>query len=172
VYGYLVPDSRDYAQPTVTADHDWLHLEARYNYEALNTGSLWAGYNFSGGDKLQWEITPMLGGVFGELNGIAPGYSGSLNWWKLGLYSEGEYVVVPGNSSENYFYTWSELTLAPLEWLQVGMATQRTRLYQTGREIQRGFLVRLSYKAATLTTYVFNPAESQPTVVVAFSVDF
>ena len=27
---YIVPDGRDYAQPTITADHDWLHLEARY----------------------------------------------------------------------------------------------------------------------------------------------
>jgi hypothetical protein len=34
----------------------------------------------------------MLGGVFGKTNGIAPGYSGTLDWWKLRLYSEGEYV--------------------------------------------------------------------------------
>src|ERR1017187_4226457 len=89
VMGCLVPDGRDYAQPTITADRDWLHLEARYNYEALETGSTWLGYNFSGGKKLQWEVTPMLGGVFGDLTGVAPGYEGTLNWWKLGLYSEG-----------------------------------------------------------------------------------
>jgi hypothetical protein len=29
----------------------------------------------------------MLGGVFGDTTGIAPGYKGSLNWWKLELYS-------------------------------------------------------------------------------------
>ena len=60
---YLVPDSRDYVQPTITADRDWLHLEARYNYEDLDTGSAWVGYNFGGGEKLAWEFTPMLGGV-------------------------------------------------------------------------------------------------------------
>ena len=38
VYQYLVPDDRDYAQPTVTFDREWLHLEARYNYEDLHTG--------------------------------------------------------------------------------------------------------------------------------------
>jgi hypothetical protein len=32
VMGYVVPDSRDYVQPTITADRAWLHLEARYNY--------------------------------------------------------------------------------------------------------------------------------------------
>ena len=60
VYTYHVPDDTDYAQPTLTADHGWLHLEARYNYEALDTGSAWIGYNFSGGETLAWEFTPML----------------------------------------------------------------------------------------------------------------
>ena len=96
-------------QPTVTFDRDWLHLEARYNYENLDTGSAWVGYNFSGGEKLAWEFTPMLGGVFGNTTGIAPGYKGSLSWWKLELYSEGEYVFDTGDSSESFFYTWSEL---------------------------------------------------------------
>src|SRR5689334_14860242 len=65
LYAYFVPDAREYVQPTITADRGWLHLEARYNYENLETGSTWIGYNFGGGDKLAWEFTPMLGGVFG-----------------------------------------------------------------------------------------------------------
>jgi hypothetical protein len=38
-HGYIVPDGRDYVQPTLTADHGRLHLEARYDYEELDTGS-------------------------------------------------------------------------------------------------------------------------------------
>ena len=34
-YTYLLPDSENYANPNFTADHGGLHLEARYNYEAL-----------------------------------------------------------------------------------------------------------------------------------------
>ncbi|HSU54931.1 MAG TPA: hypothetical protein VLT36_12810, partial [Candidatus Dormibacteraeota bacterium] len=90
INGYIVPDSRDYVQPTITADRDWLHVEARYNYEALDTGSAWLGYNFSGGSNWLWELTPMVGGVFGHTAGVGPGYKGSLSWWKLELYSEGE----------------------------------------------------------------------------------
>ena len=141
VYTYIVPDDRDYVQPTFTADRGWLHLEARYNYEALETGSAWVGYNFSGGEKLAWEFTPMLGGVFGDTTGIAPGYKGSLSWWKLELYSEGEYVFDTGDSSDSFFYNWSELTLAPVDWFRFGLVTQRTRVYQTDRDIQRGLLV-------------------------------
>ena len=32
---YLVRNDREYVNPTFTADRNWLHLEARYNYEAL-----------------------------------------------------------------------------------------------------------------------------------------
>src|SRR5262249_53445826 len=81
IYGYLVPDSRDYVHPTITASYGRLHLEARYNYEDLDTGSAWVGYKFSAGEKLAWEFTPMLGGVFGHTTGIAPGYKGSVSWW-------------------------------------------------------------------------------------------
>jgi hypothetical protein len=88
-YTYFVPDDREYVQPTLHGGPRWLHLEARYNYEALATGSAWVGYNFSGGEELSWEFTPMLGGVFGDTTGIAPGYKGSLSRWKLEFYSEG-----------------------------------------------------------------------------------
>jgi hypothetical protein len=171
-YAYFVPDSREYVQPTFTADRDWLHLEARYNYENLETGSAWIGYNFGGGKKLTWELTPMLGGVFGNTTGIAPGYKGSLSWWKLELYSEGEYVIDTGHSSLSFFYNWSELTLAPVEWFRFGLVTQRTRAYQTDRDIQRGVLAGFSYKKLDLTAYVFNPDESRPTVVVAAGLSF
>ena len=67
-------------QPTVTADRGRLHLEARYNYEDLDTGSVWAGYNLKGGGDLAWELTPMVGGIFGATRGVAPGYRGSLGW--------------------------------------------------------------------------------------------
>ena len=66
---YIVPDSQEIVQPTFTADQGWIHLETRYNYENLDTGSIWIGYNFAVGDKLALEATPMLGGVFGETTG-------------------------------------------------------------------------------------------------------
>ena len=49
--------------PRTTTGSIW---RARYNYENLETGSVWVGYNLSGGEKLEWELTPMLGGVFGN----------------------------------------------------------------------------------------------------------
>jgi hypothetical protein len=168
---YIVPDDREYVQPTITADHGWLHLEVRYNYEGLKTGSAWIGYNFSIGEKVSLEFTPMLGAVFGETKGIAPGYKYTLSWWKLELYSEGEYVFDTDNSSDRFFYTWSELSLAPVEWFRFGVVIQRTKLYQTDFDIQRGLLIGFSHKDLSFTTYVFN-LDDKPTVVLGVSVDF
>ena len=171
-YTYFVPDDGNYAQPTFTADRDWLHLEARYNYEALDTASAWVGYNFGGGETVTWELTPMFGAVFGATDGIAPGYKASLGWRKLELYSEGEYVVDTGDSSDSFFYNWSELTLAPVESFRFGLVTQRTRAYQTDRDIQRGLVAGFSFKRLDLTGYVFNPDDEKPTFVLAVAVTF
>ena len=172
VFGYFVPEDRNYAQPSFTADRGWLHLEARYNYEDQETGSAWFGYNFAGGDAVWWELTPMVGAVFGNTAGIAPGYRGAIGWWKLDFASEGEYVFDAGESSDSFFYNWSELAVTPIDWLRLGMATQRTRAYQSEREIQRGFLVGTSFKTVDATLYVFNPDDAKPTVVVAVAVGF
>ena len=91
-----------YASPTFTADRTWLHLEARYNYENLRTGSLWFGRNFSVGKNLVFAITPMIGGVFGRTNGIAPGCEASLAYKKLELSVSNEYVFDTSSKSGNF----------------------------------------------------------------------
>jgi hypothetical protein len=86
-----------------------------------------------------------------------------MGWTKLELYSEGEYVVDTGDSSDSFFYNWSELTLAPVESFRFGLVTQRTRAYQTDRDIQRGLVAGFSFKRLDLTGYVFNPDDEKPT---------
>jgi len=171
-YTYFVRDGDDYVQPTINADRGWLHLEARYQYENLDTGSAWIGYNFSGGKKLEWEFTPMVGGVFGDTSGVAPGYKGSLSWWKLELYSEGEYVFDSEVHSDSFFYTWSEFSLRPVDWFRFGYVVQRTRAYKSDVDTQRGILVGFTYKKIDLGAYVFNLEESKPTLVMSFAVNF
>jgi hypothetical protein len=168
----FIPDGREYVQPTITADRGVLHLEARYNYEALETGSVWVGYNFSGGDKLSWELTPMLGGVFGNTTGFAPGYEGTLSWWKLELYSEGEVVFDAGDTDDSFFYNWSELSLWPVESFRFGLVTQRTRAYQNNRDVQRGLLLGVSLHRVDLTAYLMNPDDDNPTFMLTGGLNF
>ena len=171
-YTYILPDESNYLQPTLTADRGRLHLEARFNYEARDSGSLWAGVNFSGGDALSWELTPMVGAVFGDTSGVAPGYRGAIAWRALEFYSEGEALIDAGDSADSYFYNWSELTLAPVDWLRFGLVTQRTRAYQSDRDVQHGLLAGVSIRTLDVTAYLFNPDDSKSTLVLAFAVSF
>ena len=170
--GNFVPGTRDYAQPTFTADHAWLHLEARYNYEDIDTASAWIGYNFSIGNNVTFDFTPMLGGVFGDTTGVAPGCELTLRYWKVELYNANELVFDTGDSSESFFYTWSQLTLSPADWCQIGFVIQRTQAYESDRDLQRGFLIGFSYKTLNLTTCVFNPDKSRPNMVVSLQFNF
>jgi len=171
-YGYIIPDDQSYFSPTFRADRKWVHLEARYNYEDRKTGSLWLGYNVSFGQKLVLEATPMVGGIFGNTTGVAPGYLFTVSYKKVSLYSEGEFVFDTKNSGGNFFYNWNELTYSPTDWLRVGLASQRTRAYQTPLDVQRGFFAGFSYKKMDFTTYVFNAGWADPTVVLAMGFKF
>ena len=169
---YIVPDAPDYVCPVFTADRDWMHLEARYNYEAMDTASLWLGYNFSFGEKWEFEVTPMLGGIFGDTHGIAPGYRFSLSRGRFELYSEGELVFDTHSSSDSFFYTWSELTWSPDGKFRIGLAGQRTRAYQTDLDIQRGILAGYTWKSLDFTACVLNPDKDEPTLVFTMGVEF
>ena len=172
VDGYIIPDGTSYVDPVFTADHNWLHLEARYNYENLHTGSLWVGYNFSWGKKVQFSLTPMIGGIFGRSNGIAPGGEASLTYKRIQASISNEYVFDTDSKSRNFYYTWPQLTYSPVGWLHVGAVAQRTKVYHTPLDTQRGFLVGVSHKNWDFTTYVFNPGASGTIVVLEAGVSF
>ncbi len=169
-YAFFVPDSRSYVNPNVAVDRGGLHLEARYNYEAIEAGSVWVGWGLGFGEELAFRLTPMLGGVFGSTSGFAPGWLLSLEYKAVSLSSQGEWLVDTSSSSGDFLYSWSELSWAPLEWLRAGLAIQRTRTYDTGLEIQRGFLVGFTYRDVELAAYVFNLGWQSPTVVVAVAI--
>jgi hypothetical protein len=133
---------------------------------------LWLGYNLTVGKKIVLDATPLIGGVFGETNGIASGLEFTITYKKLQLYSANEYVFDTTTKSGNFFYTWTQLTYSPLEWFNFGYVVQRTRAYQTPLEIQRGLLVCFTYKRVDFTTQVFNIGEADPTTVLSLGYRF
>ena len=64
-YPTVVRGGQNYTSGIATADRGPLHLEARVNYESIGARSAFIGWNFSGGDTLTWELTPLLGGAWG-----------------------------------------------------------------------------------------------------------
>lgn len=168
---YFLPDEF-ILLPVFRADKNKLHLEARYNYEDLETFSGWVGYNFSGGNKVEYFITPMIGGVVGLSNGIAPGLEFTFTYKKFELYSEAEYLIDPSNNENNFTYVWTDFTYSAKDWLWFGISGQRTRLYQTDLDIQRGLLIGGALKNWELTGYLYNLGFDDPFVLVTLSFNF
>lgn len=166
---YVVPQEPAYLQPTLSVDHGGLHLEGRYNYEGRETGSAWVGWNFSFGEDLRLGLTPMVGGVFGRTNGVATGLTITLDWGPLALWSQSEYVFDLADSSNDYFYVWSELSVTGPEWLRVGLVLQRTKVFETSTQVQGGPLVGVSFWKLSATAYLFAPGQPDQFVVVALA---
>jgi hypothetical protein len=156
--------------PLYTVDKGWLHLEARYNYEDMNTFSAWFGYNFSGGNKFHYTITPMIGGIVGNTNGIAPGLELDFQFYGFEFSSQSEYVLDFNDKENFYFYNWTDFTYSPIEWLWFGLSLQRTRLYQTNLELQPGILLGGGYRWFGLTGYLFNLGFDDPYLALSLSI--
>ena len=155
---YALPDQSDFLLAVAIAERGPLHLEARYNYEALDAGSIFVGWKFSGGEALTYELTPIIGAVFGAAQGIAPGFEASVAYGITDFYTEAEHVYDTGVKEDSFTYAWSELGLSPLEWLRFGLVGQRTRVYNSARDIQQGgFAQIITPGKVTLGLYVFNP---------------
>jgi hypothetical protein len=172
ITGYLAPDDQNYGTPEFAADRKRMHLEARYNYEDLRTGSLWAGYSFTVGHRVELDVTPMVGAVFGRTNGLAPGYEMALTYKNMELSSEGELLIDIKNSQNDFFYSWNELVYSPTEWFHAGLVSQTTQAYQTTLDIQRGLSAGFAHHHLDFTTYVFNLGWTDPTVVLELDYRF
>jgi hypothetical protein len=172
-YYYFFPGSENNTLTLIGyLDYKSLHLEPRYNYEEQNTGSVFAGWKFEAEGKVSFAATPMIGVVFGSLKGFAPGLELELSYKAFDLYSESEYVIDQAGSEFNFFYTWTELGYSPVESFRTGISAQRTRLYETGLDIQRGIFAEYSFWKLTAGVYYFNPFSTDNFVIASFSIDF
>lgn len=155
--GYAFEGGDKLLLPVFKADREWLHLEARYNYEDIQTFSGWVGYNWESSlSKIDFVITPMVGGATGNTKGFIAGVEASFQWGKFELYTETEHLWDVAGSEYNFFYTWTDLSYSPKEWWWVGLSAQRTRLYETDLGLQRGIFAGLAAGSWSFTGYVYN----------------
>jgi len=170
--GYLFPGEGDFLLGIGTADKGALHLEARWNYEDRDTGSVLAGWNFSGGETFEWAVTPLAGVAAGDTDAVLGGVELSLAWKQLDYYLEGEAAYDLHDSSDNFVYGWSELGWMPVDWLRVGLVGQRTRVVDTGLDVQRGLMAQGIVGRFTFGADWFNPGSDDEFVVAIFEVSF
>jgi hypothetical protein len=169
---YALRDEPDFSIVVAAVNYGPFRIEARHNYEARHATSVFAGWKFAGGDGWEWEVTPIAGVLGGAERGGIVGVEGSGAHGPFDVYVEAEYVNSHTSSADSYFYAWTEAAWRPVEWLRIGIVGQRTRVVQTDRDIQRGPFAQVSYKAATLGVYAFNPDASSRYTVVSLALAF
>jgi hypothetical protein len=169
---YAMRDQPDFGVGVAFVNRGPLHLEARYNYEVRDAGSLFLGWKFSGGDVVSFEITPIIGALVGAARGAVPGIEASVAYGSLDAYIEAEYVHDTKHPDDSYYYAWSELGWKPVEWLRLGLVGQRTRVVQTGRDLQRGLFAQFIFDRTTLSVYAFNPDSGSRYAILALGVQF
>ena len=136
------------------------YAEARYNYEELNTGSVYAGRSFEKGRKIKYMVTPMAGIVFGQYNGLSAAANTSADYRRFNFSCQLQYTVNTKNRKENFYYNWSELSYSFFEKLYGGISLQQTLLYKTRLETTAGLLIGYSSGKITIPVYLFSPAKA------------
>jgi hypothetical protein len=171
-YYYIFPHEKNTITLMGYADYKAFHSEIRYNYEDLQTVSVFGGYRFTGGHQFTFELTPVLGFAFGNTNGIIPGFLVDLNWKKFDFYSESEYVIDFEGKENYYFYTWSELGITPFNNFRTGISANRTKLFHSALDFQRGIFAEYSLGKFTGGVHYFNPFSSDSYVIVTLDYEF
>lgn len=154
---YGIGTDPSFGMGVLAADRGPLHLEARYNYEELDTFSGWVGWAFTTGSELKIGVGPMVGAVVGELDGVAPGLRLAARWRRFFFYSESEYVIPLDGDGSAFFYNWSQWAWVPVDWLTTGVSVQRLRVADTGRWIDVGPMIGVTVGRTTLQGFLFDP---------------
>ncbi|KWR88084.1 hypothetical protein [Cupriavidus sp. IDO] len=170
-YWNMPRESGDYLTGIFIAEKKQLHLEARANYEAKHSQSAFIGWTFSGGETVQYKVTPIVGFVGGSTHGAIGGLEASVAVSKFDYYIEAEYLDAHGDEP-GYLYAWSELGYRPIEWLRLGVVAQRTRVYGGDREFQRGGFLQVTVRKFTAGFYWFNPGSTEQVAILSLGVSF
>jgi hypothetical protein len=169
---YAMRDQSDFGVGVAALNRGPLHLETRYNYESRDAGSVFAGWNFAGGETVTFQVTPIIGALFGSERGVIPGLEASVSYGPVDVYVEAEYVAFREHHEDRYTYVWSELGWKPAEWLRLGLVGQRTRVVHTDRDLQRGFFAQVILGPTTLGVYAFNPDSGSRYLIGALGIQF
>ena len=148
-----------------------MYAELRYNYEDLNTISLYGGKTFEGGKNLQFAITPMLGVSIGNFKGVSLATNTELDWKNIYLSSQTQYSFSTINAEADFFFTWSELAYNISRKVFAGLALQFTR-QQGINDAEPGFVAGLNIKNTSIPFYAFSPFGKKKYFIIGINYEF
>jgi hypothetical protein len=148
-----------------------IYTELRYNYEDLRTLSIYGGKTFAGGKKLQFNLTPMLGYSAGRFTGVSLAMNAEVEWKGFYFSSQTQYSMATKQSSDDFFFSWSESGYNISDNFFTGVAIQYTR-QQGISEADPGFVAGINFKNFSIPAYAFNPFQPGRYFIVGLNYEF
>jgi hypothetical protein len=148
------------------------YLEVRYNYEYLNTGSIYTGYGFSKENKKwgKFSVTPILGLYLGQRNGLAPGYNLRYVVGNFVVASEGQYTFDFNDQFQNYFWNWANALYSVHKNIALGTSVQISAFYRGDFIPQVSPIIRFQHKWLGIDLYGYNLWENEPIYAVGLEI--
>jgi hypothetical protein len=142
------------------SQHKW-YAEVRYNYDNLQTFSVYLGKTFSKERRVSYSLTPRLGVLTGLYNGAAVGLNTEITYKTFTFCSQTQYNISSENVCRNFLFSWSELYCQPADCFFAGLSLQQTQLHRTSMLTEPGLLIGLSFRQFRFPLYAFRPFQSE-----------
>lgn len=142
------------------ASNNW-YAEGRYNYEAAETVSFYAGRTFSHEGVVSYTVSPIAGFVAGRFNGGSAGANIDAVYKRFSLSSQLQYTFSISDKTADYTYSWTDADYQVFPGLAAGISIQQSKLYHAAASLEGGFLIEAQFKNWSLPLYIFNPASQQ-----------
>lgn len=141
--------------------NNW-RFEGRYNYEALNSFSLYAGKQFTFGKIVESTVTPLAGVVTGEFRGGSLALNTLFEYQELFFSSQAQYTFSTDQVYESFAFNWCEFGYNFFDWAYLGISAQYTANHNLSvSTVEPGVMLGARMKNWTFPIYAFRPAAGQ-----------
>ncbi len=150
--------------------HNW-YFEGRYNYEALNTASVYAGKIFEKKGNVSCSVNPVAGLVMGQLKGGSAGMNIKVDYKKWSFSAQSQYTFSFFNK-ENFTYSWSELAYNATDFLGGGLCLQQTGEFESKNRFDKGIFLKIKCSRWTFPLYVFEKSGHEKFFVLSLNYEW
>ncbi len=148
------------------------YIEGRYNFEALKTFSVYAGKTFEKEAALSYSASPVAGVVMGRFNGGSVGGNLEVDYKRFFFSSQLQYTFSMEDKTENFIYSWSDLSYQVLNNISGGFSVQQTNLYAVKYKLEKGIFLKALLGNWSFPLYVFSPFTKERYFVLGLNLDW
>jgi hypothetical protein len=144
------------------------YTELRYNYEEVNTFSMYMGKTFLMGAKKNLSITPMLGWSAGEFEGVTLSGRSAIEWGDFFVSTEAQYSKSLNTTSASFIFSWTEAGISLGKNFFTGLSLQTT-MEKDIKSIEPGFLMGFETGKLCVPVYFFNPFSTRSYIIIGIN---